>query len=308
MRSRCSSFINAPLLLVFAVAVFLAPCGARAEDADVASLAGPVEFDPPTFVPGQSVAMYARLDAGTASWRVETLSSGLPGGQDNGPKIVSASIVERSGAPLLVVCFVAWHPGQGSLPSMAVGGLVTPPFQYSCSSALAEGGTEPPRSIGQLDPPGLFPRLYLIGGLVLVFTIVSAIGVTRLVPYLRFLKARRAFLLVRHDYDELLDRLEREAASAAAWAELCNGLRLFLSLRTGFEWRALTSIEAAALPLDCVPGDVQPAAASILSMGDEARFAGRLNIDLALALAAARTIGDRLDAALEPKPARKESA
>ena len=62
------------------------------------------------------------------------------------------------------------------------------------------------------------------------------------------------------------------------------------------------------MPLDCVPGDIQPAAAAILSMGDEARFAGRLDVDLGLALAAARSVGDRLDAALEPAPARKESS
>jgi hypothetical protein len=216
--------------------------------------------------------------------------------------------MERSGAPLLVVRFVAWETGQGSIPSMTVGGLVTPSFQYSCSSALAEGGTEPPLPIGQLDPPGLFPRLYLIGGLALVSVIGLAIGAARFIPWLRLLKARRIFMKVRREYDELLDRLEREKGGPAAWAELCTGLRAFLSRRTGLDWRALTSVEAAGLPIDSVPGEVQPAAATILSMGDEARFAGRLDVDLGLALVTARTIGDRIDAALEPTPARKESA
>jgi hypothetical protein len=304
MRARRGFVVTLTLLTM----TFLAPCAAWGDEAVAARLAAPVEFDPPYFVAGQGVAMYARLDAGTSSWRAETLSSGLPGGQDGDPRILSASLLERSGAPLLVVRFVAWRPGQGSLPSMNVGGLVTPPLKYSCSSALAEAGTEPPQPIGQLDPPGLFARLYLIGGLALVSAIVSVIGAARFVPWLRLLKARKAFARVRRDYDELLSRLGRGKGSAAAWAELCAGLRLFLSRRTGLDWLALTSVEAARLPPDCVPGEVQPAAAAILSMGDEARFAGRLDIDLGEALMNARSVGDRLDAALEPKPARKESA
>ncbi len=304
MKARLGPAIALMLLSI----ACLAPRAVWGDEAVPARLAAPVEFDPPSFVPGQGVSMYARLDAGTASWRVETVSSGLPVGQDGFLRILSASLLERSGAPLLVVRFVAWHPGQGSIPSMTVGGLVTPPLKYTCSSALAEGGTEPPEPIGQLDPPGLFPRLYLIGGLALVSAIVLAIGAARIVPWLRLLKARKAFASVRRDYDELLGRLERSRGDASAWAELCTGLRLFLSRRTDLDWLALTSVEAAELPLDCVPGDIQPAAAAILSMGDEARFAGRLDVDLGLALAAARSVGDRLDAALEPAPARKESS
>jgi len=296
------------LTLILLAVAWLVPCTGWGDEAFPAKLAAPVEFDPPSFVPGQIVAIYARLDAAAAKWHVETLSSGLHAGQESSPRILSASLTERSGAPLLVVRYVAWNPGQGYIPSMTIGGLVTPSLKYSCSSALAEGGTEPPLSIGQLDPPGLFPRLYVIGGLMLVSAIGFVIGAARFIPWLRLLKVRRSFARVRREYDELLGRLEREKDGPAAWAELCNGLRLFLSHRTGLDWLALTSVEAAELPVDCLPGGVQPAAASILSMGDEARFAGRLDIDMGLALETARSIGERIDAALEPATAGKEIA
>jgi hypothetical protein len=189
---------------------------------------------------------------------------------------------------------------------MSVGGLMTPPLKYSCSSALAEGGTEPPQALGQIDPPGLFTRLYLIGGIALFSAVVLVIGAVRLVPWLRSLKARKAFARVRRDYDELLVRLEREKVDPAAWTDLCAGLRLFLSLRTGLDWLAVTSVEAADLPVDCAPGQVQPEAAAILAMGDEARFAGRHGLDLHHAITTARSIGDRLDAALAPARAGKD--
>jgi hypothetical protein len=292
-------------LMLLSIAVML-PRAACADEPAPAMLAATAEFDPPSFVPGQVVGLYARLDAGAALWRAETVASDLRGTKDDGPRILSASLMERSGAPLLVVRFVAWRPGQGSIPSMSVGGLVTPPLKYSCSSALAEGGTEPPQAIGQLDPPGLFPRLYLIGGLALLSTVALVIGAAKLVPWLRRLKARKTFARVRREYDALLARLEGGRGSTAAWTELCAGLRLFLSRRTGLDWMAITSVEAAALPADCAPGQVQPAAAAILAMGDEARFAGRTGLDLNQALASARSIGERLDSALAPAPAGKD--
>jgi hypothetical protein len=266
---------------------------------------GPPEFEPATFVPGDVVTLYSRLEAGAATWRVETVSSGFVEPPGREPQILSAAIEKRSGAPLLVVRFVPWRPGTGQLPELTVGGLEIPRIRFECGSALSGGDSSPPRPMPQLDPPGLYARLYAIGGAFIVAVLAAVIAVTKAVPWLRSMLWRWSFAAARRDLDDMLARLAGGAGGPDAWAELCSGLRRFVGLRSLADWMPLTPSEISLLPGDATPGGVGQDAAILLSMGDEARFAGGPGLDIRAGVETARSIADRLDAACDPRSRAK---
>jgi hypothetical protein len=259
---------------------------------------GSPEFSPPVFMPGEAVTVLAMVDPGVLPWTVSAVSSGLPEAGTSGPQVLSVALEKRKGSPLLVVRFVAWTAGPGYLPEMNVGGLDIPRIRFQCQSALADGGLEAPEPLPQLDLPGLYTKIYVLAGLLLVAVIAGVAAVTKVSPWFRAFKARRAYKRARRELDELLDRLAAAAAGPAVWAELCAGLRRFAGLRMGADLSAMTASEVLALPAGTVPGAAGGDLAGILSMGDEARFAGRQDVRPGAGVELARSVADRIDEAL----------
>ena len=239
------------------------------------AIPGPVEFEPATFVPGEVVTLYSRLEPGAAAWHEETVSSGFVEPVGREPRILSAAIEKRSGSPLLVVSFVAWKPGTGQLSELSVGGLEIPRMRFECGSALSGGDTSPPQPMPQLDPPGLYARLYMIGGTFIIALFAAAIAATKAVPWFKARLRRWSFAAARRELDAMLGRIAGGIAQGvggpAAWAELCSGLRHFAGLRSGTDWMPLTASELSLLPRDAMPGGVGHDAAALFSMGDEVR-------------------------------------
>lgn len=259
---------------------------------------GSVEFSPPTFVPGEVVTVVSMIDPGTSPWHAGSIESGLPDSGDSGPQVLSVALEARKGSPLLVVRFIAWRAGPGYLPEMSVGGLEIPRIRFECQSALMDGNFEAPEPLPQLDLPGLYTRIYVLAGLLLVAVLAGIAAVTKVTPWFKAWKARRAYARARREFDELLDRLASMAAVPAAWAELCAGLRNFAGLRAGIDLSAMTATEVLALPADAVPGGAGGDLAAILAMGDEARFSGRRDMRPGTGVALARAVADRIDEAL----------
>ncbi len=259
---------------------------------------GSVEFSPPTFVPGEVVTVVSMLDPGTSPWQAGLLEAGLPDSGDSGPQVLSVALEARRGSPLLVVRFIAWRAGPGYLPEMSVGGLDIPRIRFDCQSTLMDGNFKAPEPLPQLDLPGLYTRIYVLAGLLLLSALAGIAAITKLTPWFKAYKARRAYARARREFDELLDRLAVAVAEPAAWAELCTGLRNFAGLRAGIDLSAMTAAEVLALPADSVPGNTGGDLAAILAMGDEARFSGRRDMRPGAGVALARSMADRIDEAL----------
>ncbi|OHD22048.1 MAG: hypothetical protein A2Y38_13700 [Spirochaetes bacterium GWB1_59_5] len=259
---------------------------------------GPLEFSPLTFVPGEVVTAVAILDPGAAPWFAEVVASGFPEPGESEPRVLSVALEKRKGSPLLVARFVAWRAGPGYLPDLSVGGLDIPRLRFDCGSALADGDLGAPESLPQLNLPGLYTRLYVLAGLLLVAALVGITAATRAAPWFRAFKARRAYARARREFDELLDRLATAAAGPAVWAELCAGLRNFAGLRIGTDLNAMTASEVLSLPAGTVPGGVGSDLAGILAMGDEARFAGKQDLRTSAGVELARSVAARIDEAL----------
>jgi len=259
---------------------------------------GTPEFSPQTFLPGEAVTLVAMLDPGARSWSAGTITSGLPEPGESDPQILSLALEKRKGSPLLVVRFVAWRAGPGYLPEVTVGGLAIPRIRFECGSALAGGDLRAPEPMPQLDPPGLYTRIYVLAGLLLVAVLAGIVAAAKAAPWFRAFKARRAYARARREFDELLDRLAAAVAGPAVWAALCSGLRYFTGLRTGTDLSAMTASEVLALPAGTVPGDAGGDLARILAMGDEARFGGRQDVLPAAGIELARSVAGRIDEAL----------
>lgn len=283
------------LCLLFALAI-LAASAVSVSAQGVAT--GTPEFSPPVFVPGEVVTVIALIDPGTLPWTVATIPSGFTEGGEAGPQVLSVALENRKGSPLLVVRFVPWRAGPGYLPGMTIGGLEIPRIRFDCQSALTDGNFEAPEPMPQLDMPGLYTKLYVLAGLLLVAVLAGIAAVTKVSPWFRVFKARRAYARARREFDELLDRLAKASAGPAVWAELCAGLRTFAGIRTGTDLSAMTASEVQCLPAGTVPGDARGDLAGILAMGDEARFAGNRNLQPASGIRLARALADRIDAAL----------
>jgi len=260
-----------------------------------------VEFSPVSYVPGDVVTAYLRLQPGAGSWKEETITSGFPEPEPFGVRVLSVALEERSGDPLLLIRFVPWQAGPGLLPELVLGSIEIPRIRFECGSSLLAGGTEPPVFQPQLDPPGLYARLYVTGGVLLVLVLAGIVIVTKVRPWWRSLLASRAFARARREFDALLDEIARTGKGAAAWAALSSGLRSFVGFRVGTDWSALTSGEVAALPSDSAAGLVAQESAVLLSIGDQARFAGATDLDLCSGVEAARKIARKLDVALDPR-------
>jgi len=274
--------------------ILAAVCGAAyAEGAAV----GRLEFSPPSFVPGELVTAYATLDPQGARWAEAAPGPITVDAGENGPSVLSVAMEKRSGDPVLVVRFAAWRAGPGFLPAMSVGGLAVPRIRFDCGSALAGGDLRSPDPLPQLDPPGLYARLYLLGGALLVAAVVGIGAVAKAAPWFRALAAKRAFSLARRQFDESLKRIAGVEPEATAWAELCSAVRRFVGLRAGGDWNALTASEVEALPDDAAPGGVRADVAALLADGDAIRFARMRGSSLAEGVGLAASIADRLDEA-----------
>lgn len=284
------------------VVLAVAPADARAEAVEASVVR--VEFDPPAFYPGQATLAYATLDAGTASWSEATLAvvpgrvDGADGAAETGAaevEVLSARLERRGGQPVLIVSFVSWSAGAGLVPGMEIGGLAVPGLRFDCDSALTS--LTPPVPMPQLEPPGLRFKLYLAGGVALVALLVGLTVALRAAPWLKAIKARWAAARSRREFDDILDSIGGLEPETAAWAALCAAVRRFVRLRAGVDWSALTASEIALLPEGPVAGPIRDDAAAILSSGDAARFAGASEGSIADAVAAARSVADRLDEA-----------
>lgn len=264
-----------------------------------AAAVGLPEFQPKSFVPGQAVTAYVLLDAAGASWHEESLTPSQPKPSGNDAQdLLSVSIKVRSGMPLLAVRFIAWRPGRGQLPSVTVGGLVTPGVPFSCGTALADGNDAPPVAMGQLEPEDARLKIYLSGGAVLALGVALFAAASNLGPALRALKERRAFAAARKDIDRVIAELSGSPGRPEDWSALCASLRRFVGIRTGIDWIAITSGEAKALPQDAIPGMTQPEASEVLAMGDRARFAVEFGEDFGKALTLAGSVAARIDDAV----------
>jgi len=258
---------------------------------------GMPEFSPPVFVPGEAVTVIAMVDPGTLPWTVATIPTGFTEAGESGPQVLSVALENRKGSPLLVVRFIAWRAGPGYLPAITIGGLDMPRIRFDCQSTLTEGNFEAPEPMPQLDMPGLYTKLYVLAGLLLVAALAGIAAVTKVAPWFRAFKARRAYARARREFDELLDRLDKASAGPAAWAALCAGLRTFAGLRMDADLSAMTASEVLRLPAGTVPGDACGDLAGILAMGDEARFAGNRDLQPASGIRLARALADRIDSA-----------
>lgn len=266
-----------------------------------------IRFDPPTFAPGVPVTVQLSVQPLAATWTEVTLTSGFADPGRFGPQILSATTTRRGGigrdaaSPLITVRFVAWKPGPGALPALTLGGLSIPPLRFECQSSLAAGDRRSPEPLPQLDPPGLYRQLYMLGGAVILVTLGVILFATRMVPWLRALADRWAYAQARREFDTMLERLEHESGSAEDWAVFCAGLRRFAGSRARLDLSALTASELAALGSDAIPGGVGAEASALVSIGDEVRFAGRSGPHLASATARARSLADALDQATDPR-------
>lgn len=289
-------------------------CAAHASMAQTGPAARPaavvidtIRFDPPTFAAGVPVTVQLSTRPVSAAWTETQLSSGFADPGRFGPQILSAAVARRggigrdAGSPLITVRFVAWKPGPGALPALTLGGLLIPQIHFECQSVLAPTDRRTPEPLPQLDPPGLYTQLYMLGGAVILVALGTILFVTRLVPWLRALADRWAYAQARKEFDAVLERLEHEDGASEHWAEFCAALRRFAGGRAGLDLGALTAGELAALAADALPAGVGPETAALVSMGDEVRFAGRAGPRLADATARARAVADALDAATDPR-------
>jgi len=294
------------VVVLFLASLYLS--GAVGVSSADGSIVDPVEFSPPAFVPGEVVTAYVRLDPGAARWSEASQVSGFSDAGEDGPSVLSAALESRKGAPLLVVRFSAWRAGPGFLPEFSIGGLDIPRLRFECGSALAAGDLRAPEALPQLDYPGLYTRLYLIGGALLVSVVVGLAAVAKAIPWLRALRSRWAFTRARKEFDELLDRLAAGGQGPAAWAELCHGVRRFSGLRAGLDLGAMTASEVLALPEGAIPGDVGLDVAALLAAGDAVRFAGNRDRQLGGSVEQARLIAARIDEAVVAAAAARRQA
>ncbi|GAB1456188.1 MAG: hypothetical protein RBT62_03920 [Spirochaetia bacterium] len=281
---------------------------------DEASLVS-LEFKPASFLPGDVVTIYARLEPGDVEWSEATRSDGFPDTGAMGPQVLSVSIEKRSGEPLLILRFVPWKAGPSYIPELSIAGLRIPRIRFDCETALVPGEAKPLQAMAQMEYPGIYSRLYIVGGALIVACLLGVTMLARIGPYMRELRARLALARSRRVFDETLRRLAERGrgasvgadSDAAAWAELCSAVRQFTGLRSGTDWGALTSSEVEALPDDAAPGGVRPDLARLFAAGDAVRFAGDRKPSLKDALVLAASIADRLDASKKQKDRPKDA-
>jgi hypothetical protein len=282
--------------LLVLMTVFLALAAAVPAELRITAM----EFDPPDFVPGDSVRLVAQFDPAGLSWEDAREVSGFPDPGETGPTVLSVALERRSGAPVLVVVFIPWKAGRGQLPAMSVGGLVFPAMYFEASSALGPDLAAPVAK-PQLEPPGLRLRVYVATGLLLSIVVSALVFMSAVLPWLRKLMARWGFARIRREFDARLALLEGGAVAIDdAWALLCSSLRWFLEARTSLPWLSMTPAEAAAVQDVSIGSELVMETSRILHVGDEVRFAGRQDADLVSGLSCARSIADRLDQALSP--------
>lgn len=307
LARRYASGLAFALAFVLVVAAVVAP---GAEEAVVRS----VELSPARFVPGDTVTARLGLAAPGGAWRperVEPARDVAPGAEPGSepvsgkgeaiagadePTILSLELEADGRDPSLVIRFIPWVAGENRLPELRVGGLSVPSVRITCGSALTEGGTAPPEAFAQLVPEGLFPRLYLLGGLGLASILAALAAGLKGLPAFKAYLARRAERLARKVLDEALRGLS--GCEPATWAVLCSALRRFAGLRSGLDLLPLTPVELRALGPEALPGGVAPELATLLETGDAVRYGGRV-ADAASAVALASSLADRMDAALE---------
>lgn len=301
-RAQAPLLVLARLLLLAA----LAP-ESHAEGAALAVVES-IETSPAVFVPGDTVTLYARLAAPAGAWRPERLEYAVlardeaasPAPPALEPVVLAATLENDGGRPRLVVRFIPWAAGELALPELAIGGLLVPRLNLRCASALASGDARPPVALPQLDPPGLFTRLYLISGLVLVLALAGAVLGLKALPAFQAFRARRAFARARRDFDEAIAGLS--GCEPAAWAALSTALRRFSGLRADLDLLPLTPGEVLALDPGALPGETRDELADLLARGDEVRYGARRDIDVAAAVASALALADRMDAVAEASP------
>lgn len=294
--------LSIALLLLAGAAMAQVPDSGRAVPVAIDA----VRFDPPTFAPGTMVTVELSAQPPKAAWTEASIASGFADPGRFGPQILSAAVTRRgglgrdAGAPAITIHFVAWKPGPGSLPALTLGGLLIPPLRFECQSSLAAGDRRPPEPLPQLEPPGLYAQLYMLGGAVIVVALGTILFVTRMVPWLRALADRWAYAQARKEFDAMLQRLAGEAGSAENWALLCRSLRRFAGSRARLDIGAMTASEVAALRVEALSGGTGPELGALLAAGDDVRFGGRHAERLSDALARASALADALDAATDP--------
>lgn len=234
-----------------------------------------IEFIPPVFFVGDSVELRITLEADNPA--AVTVPEVLP----NAEWVEIRDVHVEYGADRVTVTavFTPFAAGTRTLPNLSLGALQLNAIKVPTQSVLpaAHEGARRPR--GQLVLPGTRMALALILG----FLASAPFGVyagSRFV-WGCFVRFRDVFLIHRpaRRLQKVMKRLKAGAASesAAAWfSQLTDGLRSYLSERTGRDCRSSTTAEIGKMhefsSSECPAGRLL----AVLHNGDMVKFAGQL--------------------------------
>jgi len=241
-----------------------------------------LRFVPPTFFVGDPVEMHIVFDADDAP--VLDVPTEWPAAD----WVEIRDIAVRTGGEdiTVVVAFTPFAPGTRSLPTIDLGGMLLQDLKVPTHSLL-ENDHPGRRSLrAQLLLPGTRLAVALILTLAAMAPFLGY-GLTRAF-WTWFRQVRELYRAGRpaRRFRRLLGRLRSRvgAESASRWfSDLTEGLRDYMSARTGRDCRSSTTAEIGDMPEFGVAESPQGRLLDVLRDGDMVKFAGRVADDRRLA-------------------------
>lgn len=234
-----------------------------------------VEFIPPVFFVGDSVELRITLEADNPA--AVTVPEVLPDAE--WVEIRDVHVEYGADRVTVTAVFTPFAAGTRTLPNLSLGALQLNAIKVPTQSVLAAAHEGARRPRGQLVLPGTRMALALVLGFLASAPFWVYTG-SRFV-WGCFVRFRDVFLIHRpaRRLRKVMKRLKAGAASesAAAWfSQLTDGLRSYLSERTGRDCRSSTTPEIGKMhefsSSECPAGRLL----AVLHNGDMVKFAGQL--------------------------------
>ena len=241
---------------------------------------GSIAFEPSTFHAGEKVRAQLNLGdppVGLTAFGIDQNRESASLGATPDLEILGAALAKTRGNWVYTVTFRSWAPGEGTFPSLSIGGHRFPSFTYDTRATSGIDDPSPGPRRPQVDPPGTGLYLYAAVALVAILALLALAGIFWILPGARALLEVRRMREAFRALSQTLDWLEANAeGSARDWyGLLARSLRLYLSRRLIPEAEALTSSELRALQEEGLPQNgFKEGLAFLLGQSDQACYAG----------------------------------
>lgn len=232
-----------------------------------------IEFIPPVFFVGDSVELKITVEADNPA--AVTVPEILP--DSNWIEIRDVYVEYGVNTVTVRALFTPFAPGTRTLPNLSLGALRLDAVKVHTQSVLAAAHEGAKRPRGQLVLPGT--RLALAVVLALLASAPFLVYSGSRFLWGCFIRSRDVFLIHRpaRRLRRVIKKLKTGTASesAAAWfSQLTDGLRDYLSERTGRDCRNSTTAEIGSMHEFSTVGCPAERILNVLHNGDMVKFAG----------------------------------